>query len=370
MTIKTITTAFAAATLIIWQFAAPAWAADSTAEAQTDHSAHTGHSTARDDKGRRLYGMKHEMTPEMIAELREKVSVYESYSDAEMALSMEMMGGDYEWFISDYDLRGDQGLLILMHGFREHGDAAFRQSIQPMADIFPTVMAAGMAMHMSQHIQLGIDDLEAAGAKTIVVVPVVSTTNNEMMRQWEYIFGLRDEAAFVTVPQVTSNAKILIIDPPGSDPLVAEILLDRANEISTDPSKEFVIIAAHGPSEEADNLIELKQLEYLAALMREDGDFADVIGITLQDDAETAVRAANVEKLRAAVTNAQSKGQTVLIVTNLIGSRTIQAKLRKDLKGLDYKFNAKGIAQHDNFIKWMGDSVREEFESVETAQNN
>ena len=59
----------------------------------------------------------------------------------------------------------------------------------------------------------------------------------------------------------------------------------------------------------------------------------------------------------------------MLIVTNLIGSRTIQAKLRKDLKGLDYKFNKKGIAEHDNFTKWMGESVRGELESVAALED-
>ena len=66
----------------------------------------------------------------------------------------------------------------------------------------------------------------------------------------------------------------------------------------------------------------------------------------------------------------EESGQEVLIVTNLIGSRTIQAKLRKDLKGLDYNFNAKGIMQHENFIDWMGESVRGEFESAATVRNN
>ena len=48
----------------------------------------------------------------------------------------------------------------------------------------------------------------------------------------------------------------------------------------------------------------------------------------------------------------------MLVVTNLIGSRTIQAKLRSDLAGFEYKFNPKGIVQHDNFTKWMNETLR------------
>jgi hypothetical protein len=298
----------------------------------------------RDDKGRRLYGMKHNVTPAMANELRANIPLFADYSDAEIDLSMEMMGSNYEWYLSNAAVSGEQGLLLLMHGFRERGDAAFKEEMQPMATIFPTAMAAGMSMMMSDHIRWGVKDLEAAGVKTIVVVPIVSTKYNTMMRQWQYIFGQYDEASYATVPQVQTSAQILIANPPGDNPLVAEILLDHAMDISEDPANEVVIIAAHGPSFEEDNQ-----------------------AITLQDDAPKSIRDRNVAKLRAMVEGAQADGKQVLVVTNLIGTRTIQAKLREDLKGLDFKFNKNGIAGHSNFMKWMGEAVREQLERNEVA---
>jgi len=79
--------------------------------------------------------------------------------------------------------------------------------------------------------------------------------------------------------------------------------------------------------------------------------------------------------LRLMVEEAVADGKQVLIVTNLIGTRTIQAKLRDDLKGLDYRFNKNGIVSHDNFMKWMGEAVRYQLErnkapaTAETASN-
>lgn len=331
---------------------------------EMDHSSHAmmAMGAKRDAKGRRLYSMKHHVTPEVADELRKNIPLFATYSDAEINLSMEMMGPNYEWFISDEDVTGEQGLLLLMHGFKERGDAAFKQDMQPMASIFPTAMAAGMSMMMSDHIQWGIRDLEAAGAKTIVVVPVISTRFNTMMRQWEYIFGEYDRPSYATVRRITSDARILIADPPGDDPLIAEIMLDHAWEISEDPENEIVIIAAHGPTFEDDNQMVLAELNTLAKIMREDGDFADVQAITLQDDAPVEIRDRNVAKLRGMVEAATADGRQVLIVTNLIGTRTIQAKLRADLEGLNYRFNKKGIVGHDNFMKWMGEAIREELE--------
>jgi hypothetical protein len=95
--------------------------------------------------------------------------------------------------------------LVLAHGFRDPGDDIFRQRLNPLASQNPTALAMGMSMMMSDHIQLAINDLEAAGAKRIVVVPLVSNRYNSLLRQWQYIFGLIDEPAYNAVPPVTRN---------------------------------------------------------------------------------------------------------------------------------------------------------------------
>ena len=166
-----------------------------------------------------------------------------------------------------------------------------------------------------------------------------------------------------------TDAKLHFVAPPGDDPLVAEILLDHALAISQDPKKEFVIIAGHGPSSAEDNAEELRVLSGLARIVKQDGGFADVRGMTLQDDAPPEIREANVAKMREVVEAAAKNGQRVLVVTNLIGARTIQAKLRSDLKGLAYEFNPKGLVNHPNFMKWMGEAIRGEFEKSAAAAN-
>jgi len=334
-----------------------------------DHSSHdmAGHSSERDELGRRLFGMKHQMSPEMLTELRANVRGWEGISDEEIALSMTMMGSNYEWYISSDDVEAGNGVLILYHGFRERGDMVFKQQMQPFADVFPMALAPGMSMMMSQHIQLGLDDLVAVGAKRIVVVPIVSTEYNTMIRQWWYIFGLEEDPAYATVPRVETSANVLFAAPPNDDPLVAEILLDFAGEVSEDPANEVVIIAAHGPSEEADNARQLELMGNLARIVQEDGGFAAVESATLQDDAPLEVRDANVARLRGMIEQAQTDDKKVIIVTSLIGAHTIQKKLRKDLQGLDYRFNAKGLIQHDLFLDWIGETVREELLRADTG---
>lgn len=319
-------------------------------------------STVRDAEGRSLYGMKHSMDPAMTAELRDRVALYKGYSDAEINLSMGMMGSEYAWYISPPDLKGSQGILILMHGFGEKGDKIFKEQVQSIGKIFPTAIGVGMAMMMSAHIQVALDDLKAAGANEIVVVPVTSSRTTEVYRQWLYVFGEQARAEFSSVPRVKTDAKLHFVKPPGNDALVAEILIDHAAEISQNPKKEVVIIAGHGPSSAEDNAEELRVLSGLAKIVKQDGGFADVRGMTLQDDAPPEVRDANVKKMREVVEMAAKNGQRVLVVTNLIGARSIQAKLRGDLEGLTYEFNPKGLVNHPNFMTWMTRAVRHEFE--------
>jgi hypothetical protein len=332
----------------------PAMAAD---EPAMDHSK-MGHDMVRDEKGRTLYGMKHQTDPALNNELRQNVRAWKNYSDAMIAMSMDNMGMEYAWYTSPPELKGSQGVLILTHGFREPGDSIFKERVSPISNIFPTSLGIGMAMMMSQHIQIALDDLKAAGVKEVVVLPVTSTEKNELYRQWLYILGRLDKAEYASVPQVKTDLKLKIVPPPGDSGLVAEILIDHAREMSTDPKSEVVIIAGHGPSDDADNAAVMKEMANLAKMVKEDGGFAAVYGQTLQDDAPPEIRAANVKKLRGLVENAAKDGKRVLIVTNLIGARTIQAKLRDDLKGLDYKFSPKGIVEHDNMITWMMDGIR------------
>ncbi len=328
------------------------------AKADAAAGGHAGHQmdTGRDALGRRLWGQTHPMSPEMYEELRAKIPLYKDASKATIDMTMVQMGPEYQWYISPETLKNDAGVLIMTHGFREQGDKMFRQSLADIAGALPTSLSLGMAMMMSDHVQLSINDLEAAGVDKIVVVPVLSNRYNELMRQWEYIFGQRDKAEFVTVSQVKSRARIYLANPPEDDPLIAEIIYDHAMEISKDASNDFLIIVAHGASgkyAQHDNPKELAILETLAGYVKEDGGFADVRAALLQDDAPPAIREANVLRLRAMAQAAVDRGQSVLTVTNLIGARTLQPKLRSD---------AKGISQHPNFVEWIGEAVREVLE--------
>jgi len=327
----------------------------------SDHSAHHAHDTAveMDARGRRFYGMRHQVTDEAAEELRERVDQFAPVDTATIQKVMDRMGSNYEWYISDFDLQGELGVLILAHGFRTRGDRIFRDRLQPLAGGNPTALALGMSMMMSDHIQYAVSDLEKAGTKKIVVVPVVSNRYNSLMRQWEYIFGQTAEPAYTAVPLVKSEAQLVMTAPPEDHPLIVGALIDHAREISTNPDEEFLLLVAHGPESAEDNDVVLGLLNRLAGAVNDELEFSGFGVASLQDDAPKDVRAANVAAMRGLVESATAEGKRVLVITNLLGARVVQGELRKDLRDLDYTFNAKGIVEHDNFIRWIEASVEE-----------
>jgi len=275
-------------------------------------------------------------------------------------LSMQMMGPNYMAYVSDRNVMGEIGVLGLGHGFGEPGDTQFKDAFGSISTIFPTAVGYGMAMMTSSHIQSAVDDLVAAGVETIVVIPTAYTEDSKLTRQWKYIFGQYDEAPWLEVPRVNTAAKALIAGPLSDSPIIASIMLDFALEMSTDSENEIVIVASHGPVDMEENKKELAILENQADIMRQDGSFSAIKVITLQDDAPREIRAANVATFRGWVETATEEGKRVLIVSNLITTGSVQKKIRRDLAGLQFQFNTKGLMLHPDFADWIQDSVRRE----------
>ena len=300
----------------------------------------------------------HHMSADMYDRLREKVMLYRNYTNEEIDLSMLMMGPNYAAYVSDDSTSNGVGVLVLAHGFGEVGDRVFKEQLTSMAAVFPTAVGFGMSMTESTHIQSAVDELAAAGAERIVVIPALSSPWNTQMRQWEYMFDIHDDAGYLETERIRSDAELIYSKTLSDNPLVAEMLLDHASEIAEDPRLTEVIIVSHGPTGEADNQKTLAMLDRLGTYVMEDGRFAAVRSISLQNDSPPEIRQANVERLRGWVASANSANHEVVVVTNLLATRSIQSQIRDDLAGLEYRFNAKGLTQHPNFQKWIQESVR------------
>jgi hypothetical protein len=296
----------------------------------------------------------HAMEPWMYEALRQRVALYQTYSDAEIDDSMVRMGPNYASYLSDAGTRGKVGVLVLAHGYGKVGDEAFRSGLAPVAGKYPMAVAFGMSMTASRHVQQALDELTAAGADRIVVVPALSSSaSDDQLRQWQYMFGLTDDPGYLQTPRVTTTAKVTWTPALEDHPLVIDMIADYAREMSTDPAKELVLLVSHGPTLEADNAKNLALLERIAARLKDQGGYSDVKVMSMQNDAPVAIRRANGRTLRRYVEDANRDGKRVIIVTNLQSPRSIQQQVEDDIAGTDYVFNTKGLVQHPNYARWV-----------------
>jgi sirohydrochlorin ferrochelatase len=330
--------------------------------AQEGH-AHQGHGNVptMDSDGRRLdeNAPQHNMDEKQLAALREKIALYRALTDNEARMNMALMGPNYEWYVSDTDMHGDVGVLVLAHGVGKNSDRVFVEALAPMAEKWPTAVSFGMAMMMSGPIQSSVNDLTARGAETIVLVPTAVTRYNSLTRQWKYIFNMREESSYLDVARVNTDANVLMSAHFEDHPLVTEILLDYIREVSKDPENEVVILVGHGPEEIEDNIPDLEILQAHVDRIAAAEPFSDVKVINLQDDAYPPIRKSNVKKLRRWITSAQRQDKTVIVAVVTAASFGVQAHIREDLRGLDYVFAEKGFTEHPNYLKWIQVAVEE-----------
>ena len=295
----------------------------------------------------------HEVTPEQFAELRAKIPLYREYTDQEILDSMARMGPNFQVYLSTADLVGEVGVLALGHGYEPSGNEIFKGAYMATAEKHPTAVGLGMAMMTSAHIQAAVDELTRAGAMKVLVIPTTTVQTGGLLQQWKFIFGLQDQAPWMSVAPVETDAQVMFGPTPTTDPLMSAILLDHALEVSVDPGSEVVALVSHGPVPEDDNARELEILEQHAERIRSESSFAEVRGFTLQDDAPSAIRKANVEKLRQWVQSSVDQDRTVIVLTTLPVKGSVHRKIIRDLDGLEYTFNQKGLMENPRFGEWV-----------------
>jgi sirohydrochlorin ferrochelatase len=302
----------------------------------------------------------HMLTPEQFTELREKIPLYKVLSDDKIMENMGRMPPDFWGLISSKDMQGDVGVLALGHGYSLGGNEQFENYAGPISKVHPTAVAPGMAMMSSSHIQQAIDELTSKhGVRTIVVVPMEPGDDTSLIRQWKYIFGLREAAPYLSVPRIRTDAKVVFARSPASDPRIGRIMGDYAVETSANPGKDRLILVSHGPERPENNPAELAVLEKHAATIREASTFEDIKVLSVEDDAVPEIRAARIAELRGMIKEATDQGREVVIVPMILTKGGFHARLQKDLAGLDYRFANKGLIEHPAFQEWISATVRE-----------
>lgn len=273
------------------------------------------------------------------------------------------------------------GVLLLAHGGRlSTWNDEVRRISGATDNVYPTEVAFGMATKSS--IQEAVDRLAARGVKEIVAVPLFVSSWSSVIASTEWLLGLRSEmpedykmfagmshgheghADHNSRPPsdrltpIKNSVPVRMTSALNRHPIVADILTDRAASISTDPKNELVVLVAHGPNPEEDNIKWLADLKLLAELVAAKAPYHRVEYLTIRDDAEEPVAAKAKAEFRSVVEKAKQDGRRALVVPVLLSYGGIENRLRDRLKGLDFTMPNQGLLPDTRIVDWVLATVR------------
>ncbi|MEZ4945074.1 MAG: CbiX/SirB N-terminal domain-containing protein [Cyclobacteriaceae bacterium] len=294
------------------------------------------------------------------------------------------------------------GVMVLAHGGGNHWNQMILDATSGISVQYPTEVAFCMALPRTM--QEAIDKLESKGVERIVVVPLFISSHSFIIRQSEYLLGLRDvladpplimdhsamttenmankdhssnpsgnnhsssaphhkghEMGDNTLDQLKTKSKIIFTNPLDDHPLVAQIIYERIKELSTNPGEEIVILVGHGPNPEEDNKKWIDDMESIVdqvrVMQRESEKLSKMIlAITVRDDADKAIYEQAKENLRNLVVQGSKQGK-VIIVPLFLSAGGAEQKIKTRLEGLAYIWNGKTLLPDEKISDFILQSV-------------
>lgn len=235
------------------------------------------------------------------------------------------------------------GLVLVAH----HFDAESTHHLQDLAS------AAGVPARMAP---VGFGAYEAVGAAVAelgrercdaaTLVPLMVSTHSRVAQG---VAALAHELA------QAHRLAIAVAPALDSAPEAVEVLSDRAAQLAEEPRRQAVMLVGHGPSREHDLPTWERIGATLAEGVRERGRFGAVQAGVVRDDAEPAVRAGAVGRLRDRIARlAADSGRSVVVVPWLIGAGHLtRAALPADLAGLEICYDGRPMLPHPALDAWL-----------------
>ncbi len=273
------------------------------------------------------------------------------------------------------------GILLLAHG----GDAGWNAEVAKLRARVDAKVPAETAIGMADvaSLQAAVDRLEKRGVTRIVAVPLFIQSRSEVLDQTRYALGLADKPSEIlksayermaaahahhagahghsmefSLERVKSRVPVAMSRALDDNELVGRILRERAKALAGDAAKAHLVLVAHGPVDDAAVRGWNDTLKSLCAQAGAGAKFVDCGFGLLRDDSAPEIRAAAVEALRRMIERKEEgKAGPVVVVPVLIARGGIEAKIEKDLAGLDYRWDGKTLMPHSGFDAWVLDSA-------------
>ncbi|MEK3883964.1 CbiX/SirB N-terminal domain-containing protein [Paenibacillus sp. PL2-23] len=246
-----------------------------------------------------------------------------------------------------------QGVLIISHGSQEPKwvelvDASIRKAAE---ELTIPVVSAFLEIVEGRLIQDGIDELERLGVTDMFVLPLFVSSGSTHVDEIGQALGfppLTDFEGDLGVFRV--NAGVTYGAPIDDDPEIAELLLENVRELSTDPSRETLLLLGHGSKLPVFHERWQEGLGALAERLRQLGGFARAdYAMLLPDQA--------ADKLREL--SQWSENEVIVVPVFLSPGYFTTHVIPGRLEGMSYRYNGRAMLPHSAIERWMSRRIHD-----------
>jgi sirohydrochlorin cobaltochelatase len=209
--------------------------------------------------------------------------------------------------------------------------------------------------------QDAVDSLVGAGARRVVVVPILVSSHSGHYEQIRYLAGATDSLDEEMIHHLhmsgitRSRAGIPITVTPALDdaPELARAVATRALALIPSPAGRALFLLGHGPNSAEDYAAWMTNLRAIADSVRTMTGFASVAVELVRDDAPAEVRAEAVKRSRELIgLQRAATGKDVVVVPLLISASDVSArKLPADLAGLPVIYGGEPLLPHEAIVR-------------------
>jgi sirohydrochlorin ferrochelatase len=258
-------------------------------------------------------------------------------------------------------LFAQDGLLVVAHGANAAWNAQVRETVRQVDWPHGRVAVAFLMGDEAESAgwDAAVRELEAAGSRRIVVVPLMVSSHGSHYRQIRHYAGeLADLPAELEAHNhgTAGLAAVPMRVTPALDhaPEVAVALAARWAAASGAAGSPLVLLG-HGPQSEEDLARWHEAFDSYAAALRKAGYAGEIRVQFLRDDAPAPVRSRAIQDLRDTVTALAARAaDSVSVMTVLIATGPMtSARIPNDIAGLPVRYLPIGVTPHPAIARWI-----------------